>query len=220
LVLLLLGIATLPDRRTRSFLVGFFTLWILSFAWYAQITSDRRFLAVLLPMALPVIAGVTNRLGEHEGSRLGKAGLAVAALVACTQLARGGYRFRIHTFAPVPSNEDLHAFLREQTSGNRLAVYLLGPSRGLGFDWDPTLPATRRTRPESYSELHRWLAESNGEHVRWLVVEPRGSPYRVGDEWVRIGDDGSLTAGTVPAEWTLLAGFPPSSPRVLVFTRR
>jgi Dolichyl-phosphate-mannose-protein mannosyltransferase len=220
LAILVLGIATLPDRRTRSFLIGFCTLWILSFAWYAQITSDRRFLAVLLPMSVPVIAGVTNRLDERGRSLVGKAGLAVAGLVACAQFASGGYRFRIHAFAPASSNEELHAFLHEQTAGNRLAVYLMGPSRGLGFDWDPTLPATRRSRPESDSDLRRWIAESNGEHVRWLVVESPGSVDRVGDGWVRAGEDGSLRAGTVPADWTLLGGIPPSAPRVLVFGRR
>jgi hypothetical protein len=207
----------MADRKLRSLLLILTGLWLASFAWYAPIASDRRFLAVLVPIATPALVPWASQLPYLRPGPLARGAalaLAVALLAWWSPAALRALRFE-----PAPWNEPLHAFLEERTREDRDAIYLLGPSADLGFDWDRALLATRAARPRDAAQLERWLRGTTGERYRLLVVERHAGPRRLGDEWVDVSAAGELEATRVPPAWQQVAAFPPEAPRVLVFGR-
>jgi hypothetical protein len=148
------------------------------------------------------------------------ASVAAALLLTCVSLFRGALDFRAAPDVSPAWNQELHAYLRESTAKDPDAIYLLGPSRELGFDWDRRLLATRRARPKNARGLMRLLDSSRGEHVRFLVVEPHAAVRHIGDNWTGLDSDGSLAPRQADPGWSHVASFPAKSPRVLVFARR
>lgn len=212
LLALILGLMRLGNRRERTTLALVVVLWLASFAWYAQIASDRRFLAVLVPLLAPVLVSWTGRATDsaRRTLRLVFVGLTticvVAALVPALRFARPlGFR-------EAHESRELHAWLFERESAGRDVVYLLGPSSELGFDWDRSLLATRAPRPVDDAALAALLARPEGERVRYLIVETYEPAARAGSRWPQ-------EPGDVPPGWQLVAVFPASSPQVFVYSR-
>jgi hypothetical protein len=208
----------MADRRLRALLLVLTGVWLASFAWYAPIASDRRCLAVLVPIAAPALIPWALRLPldlrPAPSARWTALALALALLAWWSPAA-----LRALSFEPAPWNEALRGFVGQRTRGDRHAIYWLGPSSDLGFDWDRSLLATRATRPRDAAEVERTLDGSSGERYWLLVVERHPGPPRFGDEWVDLSPAGELRAARVPAGWQQIAAFPPEAPRVLVFGR-
>jgi len=218
---LLLGlcVAGSGDRRLRSCLCMIAAFWLGSFAWYAQASSGYQYLAVLVPLVLPALAELVSRLDTRGANAMRTASVAAALLLACVSLFRGAFDFRPARVVSPAWNQELHAYLRESTAKEPDAIYLLGPSRELGFDWDRSLLATRHARPKNARAGQQLLGASRGDRVRFLVVEAHGGPRRFGDDWVSCGPEGTLVPGAAAPGWSHVAGFPAHAPRVLVFER-
>jgi hypothetical protein len=220
LMLMVLCVAGARDARLRSCLSILAALWLLSFAWYAQASSAYHYIAVLWPVMLPATSELVSRLSTQQATVLRSSSLVAAVLLACVSFARGALDFRPAPVEAPAWNQELHAYLRENTAKEPDAIYLLGPSRELGFDWDRTLLATRLARPSSDRELERVLNSSRGDRVRFLVVEAQPRVRCVGDDWASRATDGSLVSGIAPSDWSHVASFPAHAPRVLVFALR
>ncbi|MCC7011576.1 MAG: glycosyltransferase family 39 protein [Planctomycetes bacterium] len=220
LAALVVGVVRMRDERQRSLLAILGGLWFASFSWYAQVASDPRFVAVLLPLAMPGLATWTARMRwplwtrNAWPARAFGAVAAVLAIVSLAMLARSRWR------APTPANEELQRALRALTQGDRDAIYMLGPSGEWGFDWDRTLLATRRARPKDARELEGWLASSGGERLRYLIVTADPESERLGDDWVRVEADGTLAVAREPAPWRAILMIPSDAPRAILFERR
>lgn len=212
LLALALGLLRLASRRERTTLGLIVALWLASFAWYAQIASDRRFLAVLVPLLAPALASWTSRATDSTRRTLRVALIGLTTCCVAVALLPALRFARPLGFGEARESRELHAWLLERESGGRDVVYLLGPSSELGFDWDRSLLATRMPRPEDDVALEQLLASSEGERVRYLIVESNEPVERAGSRWPQANGD-------EPPGWQLVAVFPAESPRVFVYSR-
>lgn len=207
-----------PDRRLRGFLAVFLGLWLASFTWFAAVASDYRFLAVLVPIAMPAVSAVTLRLGAKAQRAVRAGSLAVVSLVALHALAGGALAWRPSRFQEAPWNADLREFVRARTAVDA-ASYVLGPSERLGFDWDDSIASMRVTSPRDAAGFERLLADTRGGNVRFVVVEAPGTRPRFSDDWVTVLADGSLAPARVPEGWRVVAQWPESGPQAIVMER-
>lgn len=212
LLALALGLSRLSSRRERATLALVVALWIASFAWYAQVASDRRFLAVLVPLLAPALASWTARATDSTRRTLRFVLMGSTASCVATALVPALRFARPLGFEETRESRELHAWLLERESAGRDVIYLLGPSSGVGFDWDRSLLATRAPRPVDDAALERLLASSEGEDVRYLVVEVNEPAERAGSRWPHANGD-------EPPGWQLVAVFPAESPQVFVYSR-
>ncbi len=212
LLALAVGVLRMGNRRERATLAFVLALWIASFAWYAQIASDRRFLAVLVPLLAPALASWTSRATDSSRRTLRLAMVGCTALCVVTAFVPALPFARPLRFRESNASRELHAWLLEREEAGRDVVYLLGPSSTSGFDWDRSLLATRLPRPEDDAALEQLLASSEGERVRYLIVEVDETAERAGSRWPQADGD-------EPPGWQLVAVFPAEAPQVFVYSR-
>jgi len=184
-----------PSRRRRGLLAALFALFFAVFAWYAQVVSGARFLAVIVPLLFVPVAALWPRLFGPRRARA-CAGT-VALVVAAWAVADGALAWRPGRFRPAPGAEVVRAYLATVAGLDGDQVhYLLGPNDDLTFDWDRDLRGTRHPFPPTRAGLERLLASRDGALIRYaLVRDPARSPRQgAGATWF----------AAPPAGWTPL----------------
>ena len=218
LALLAVGGLRMADRKLRTLLLILTGLWLASFAWYAPIASDRRFLAVLVPIATPALIPWASRLPLDLRPVPSRAARPWRSPPCCSpggRRRRCSARFEPPRRATSPCTRSWRS-ARATTPTRSTCSGRARTSASIG-----TASCSRRERPvpRDAAQLERWLRGSMGERYRLLVVERHAGPRRLGDEWVDVSAAGGLGATRLPADWQQVAAFPPEAPRVLVFGR-